>query len=670
MALLQSKFCVLDIETSFEQINGKPSVSWLSFGRIKMYSVNGDTEENFTFREWHELLFFMQNLQRKYYQYEIVCYCHNLAFEFDFLMKNISKPEKILSNSTRSIISGKLEDINILFKCSYKLSGYSLAKIGEMVKLPKLEAEYINIYPDEEIPEEYLIYNERDCDIVAKYMIDIELPKWKTLSKIPLTKTGKVRKKFYEFYSQTEDKNTCEWDLMPPDNCYNAIMEAFQGAITISNPLFTNIELCNIDSYDITSSYPYTMLAEQFPYTIKKSSDFSLSQLNKPFWIAKIKFINIRSKFTWQWLSISKIQEYCKISSKFFNGKLICTDYMTRTVTNIDYQSICETYDFDDIELIEFYEMEKYDYLPTSYIETIKHFGKFKHDLKEQIKVMETEEHTEQEMQDVKRDYMLAKNDYNSIYGMAVQKLIQSEYYVDENFIWQEREIPYRCNPKKHMKRNFLFGVYILAYSRRNLLRAIIKNCPITFVYADTDSIKYMKTEPFIDTNLKLRKEFLEIPSLADLGEFDFELTYKEFKVLGAKKYCYTKQGSDKVILTVAGLPKKEEYPIYSIDDFKPGVNFENCKLAKAYINNQAIVYMDWESHEIIEYIEDMKLADKFMEEHNIESNGGVVLYPTSYLLNITKEDKFIISEYQKSLHQFLKNNEHLRRFFKYGEEI
>ncbi len=679
MTTLQTAFAVLDIETSYESIDGKPAVSWLSFGRFKLYSIKNKILENYFFREWYELMFIFQKIKRKYYNYEVICYCHNLSFEFDFIIKNISKPTKILSNSTHGIISGKIEDCNILFKCSYKLSGYSLRKIGEMVKLPKLDAEYKNIYPTDEIPEIYKEYNERDCDIVAKYIIDIELKKYGTLSKIPLTKTGKVRHKFSEFYKLYEDDN-CEWDLLPNEDCYDAMMDAFQGAITISNPVFTNIELLNVDSYDITSSYPFTMFKEQFPYTIKKTNNLSKSQISKPFWIAKIKFINIRSKFAWQWLSISKIQEYDINSARFYNGKLISCEYMIRTVTNVDFQSISDTYYFDDFEIIEFYEMEKYDYLPQAYIDTLMYFAKIKHELKMKMKSYEKGDLklTEQEFHDLQRDYMLSKNDFNSIYGMAVQKLVQPEYTVDVNFLWIEKEVPYEYKKGKHMKRNFLYGIYILAYSRRNLLKAIIKNCPETFVYADTDSIKYIGGSEFVDTNERLQDEFLQHDYLKDLGVFDYEITYKEFKVLGAKKYCYTKEKTgDFVHLTVAGLPKKidantrEEIAyINSIEDFKAGTLFKDCKLAKAYINNQNITYVDWETTEVIEFTKDMTHTHKFIEDTGIITNGGVVLYPTSYLLDITKDDLFIISDYQKILPQFLRKYPHLRSYLKYGEKF
>ena len=185
------------------------------------------------------------------------------------------------------------------------LSSYSLAKIGEMVNLKKLDSDYRTIFPGDEITEEEWVYCERDNEIVAKYIVEIMLPEYGTLHNIPYTKTGRVRKKFKEFYDKYETNP--DWDLMPPENCYEALNKAFNGGITISNPLFTNIELFNVHSYDITSSYPFAMISELFPRKIKKiENDIPKKLDSKNHFIAKIRIKNVSSKFAWQWLSISK----------------------------------------------------------------------------------------------------------------------------------------------------------------------------------------------------------------------------------------------------------------------------------------------------------------------------------------------------------------------------
>ena len=663
MRILQTHFCVLDIETSTHYIDGKPVLTWLSFGVIRLYDLQFNVVESYSFREWIDLGFILKDIERKFYKYEIICYCHNLSFEYDFLMKNIGKPCNIISNSSRGIIAGKIEGYNFQFKCSYRLTGKSLAKLGEIVKLPKLEAEYINIFPHEKIPPEYLEYCERDCDVVAKYIIEQELPVYGTLRKIPFTKTGKVRRYLHEYYRKYEGKN-CEWDLMPDEDCFQALLDSFQGAITISNPMFTNIKLNNLNSYDIKSSYPYQMLLHDFPYDIKKSLSVDKSQIKENrFWIAKIRFKNIVSKHDWQWLSLNKINDFCKRSCIFFNGKLIDGEWIERTITNVDFELINKTYQYEDFEILEFYTVTKWGKIPLCYRDTILHFSNEKHRLGLIISDMEKHEISEfsEEYMEVKKEYMTAKENFNAIYGMTVQKLMQPEFWIDDNFIWQERDINYKQDKNKHMKRNFLFGIYILAYARKSLIDGILENCPHNFVYADTDSIKYLDDgKPFIDTNIPLSGMYAEIESVKELGKFECEGKIDEFKTLGAKKYCYTRH--EELHIVVAGLPKNERKLLTCVDDFKPNTNFENCKLGKAYMNSQNATYLDWETYELLDYGEISEEIRKFLDKHKIVSNGGIALYPTSYLLNMTNEDKFLINEYQRMIPHFIKKYPQYRR--------
>lgn len=648
-------FCVLDIETSttFKQVSEKnkygekvlknvPSNVWLSYGYFKVYNIFGETVDKLLFRYWKELELYLNTLSLKFKDYKLLCFVHNLGYEFDFLIKNISLPKTILSNTTHNTISSILrKHKNIEYRCTYLLSGYSLAKIGEMVGLKKLDSDYRTIYPGEKITKEEDEYCERDCDIVAKYILSL-LKEYKKLFNIPYTKTGRVRKVFNEFY---EKEINPQWDLMPPENCYQAMLKAFSGGVTTSNPLYTNIKLYNVHSYDIRSSYPYVMLKEKYPYTIEKCKEFTEADLLKPFWIAKIKVNYVKSKYLWQWVSISKIESNSD-DCVFFNGKLMHGIEIVKYFTNVDFEIFKKTYDYESIEVLEYYKMENYDYLPYPYIETIKLYGEKKDKLKE---LHLANKHDKE----IERDYMLSKNDFNSIYGMSVQKLIQSDYSVDKNFQWVEIEKEY-VQTKKHMKRNFLFGIYITAYARRNLINAIIENCPDTFVYCDTDSIKFIGENKFKDTNIPLHYPYCDISYLKKLGKFEYEGTYKEFKTLGAKKYCFLNDENE-IEMVVAGLPKNAG-KIKDMNEFSPGKIFENCKLGKKYFINGKCFDSENDGNGVLSNIEEYEIIE------NSDTIGGVALYPTSYELDITKIDNSIIYEYQKVY------NEQLHGYNKRGE--
>ena len=263
---------------------------------------------------------------------------------------------------------------------------------------------------------------------------------------------------------------------------------------------------------------------------------------------------------------------------------------------------------------------------------------------------------------------MQIKGDFNSIYGMCVQKLVQVEYGIDEFYNWKEKNTKYSIEGK-HIKRNFLFGVYVTAYARRNLINGIIKNCPNTLVYADTDSIKFIGKNVFINTNEPL-EQYKDVPYIYSLGPFDYECTYEKFVTYGAKKYAYTEDGI--VYLTVAGLPKfklEESMQIYygnkfiptdefrsDITHFKIGTLFDKCKLGKKYIteNNN----FDIDNNTLLMFNVDTTSLEclKYLADHKINTKGGVALYETSYQLDITTVDNEYLLSIRKDFDEWLHN--------------
>lgn len=658
-------FLTLDIETSTlterEEDKDVPKAVWLSYGYCNLYNYKGTREQANYFRTWDELRRILQYYSQKFLRTQLYCFVHNLGYEFDFLLKNISRPSKMLSNSTHRVISATLEDFpQIEFRCTLMLSMHSLRYLGEQLGFEKLDSDYRFILPSDEVTFNEKVYCVRDNDVCAKYVASL-IEEFGKLRDIPYTKTGRVRKTFYKYYAEHYKDHAPEWDKLPPENCYQAMLDAFAGGCVFSNPFFTGRVMQDVHSYDITSSYPFAMLSEQFPYTIEHKDEPTLADLDKPFWIAKLRFNNIYSRFPWQWLSISKMNDCDPISSRYFNGKLMWSAWIERTITNVDYELIKKTYSFDSVEIIEYYECEKYDYLPYPYIETIKIYAEKKAQLKAIVKKTER---SDPNWLKINAEYNLAKNDFNSIYGMSVQKLMQEEYTIDEYYQWHAKEKKYKWSDK-HMRRNFLYGIYITAYARKNLITAILANCPQTFVYCDTDSIKFIGEDKFIDTNKQLPEKYASIPSLSKLGRFDKDGDYTKFVTWGAKKYAYMEENDDNIYLTVAGLPHykagemKIEYHgkisdrLNSIEDFKPDIIFKNCKHGHKYITTEYSYDME-EEYEIKNLQGHSNHILDYLKEHKIQTRGGVVIYDVDYALDVTKSDRYWILEHDRRLKQWL----------------
>ena len=635
-------FYVLDIETGTANIdlgNDKdyiPCLTWLCYGYINKYSVEGKRVKSLFFRTWDELKTKLDAIEKEE-EKSVLCFVHNLSFEGDFLIKNVSPAEDFCSNSNHGFISLKLKDYKKTeFRCSYALSGVSLRELGKMVNLPKLEDDYYSYLPSDEIPEESKRYCKRDCDIVAKYVYKL-LDEYGSLIDIPYTKTGRVRKKLQQFYSKSENKDTL-WDINPDEDVYDLINDSFMGGITTSNPRYTGLELKKVHSYDISSSYPFVMLSEFFPYYMKKADCKTISELKEhSHFIARIAFDTINSKYEWGWVAASRFSRYDAepIKTRLWNGKVLSMNCGVITLNDVDLENFISCYTFEGYKILDCCVCDGSSKLPKCYIDTIKFYAGAKFRSKKRYKENPTYE-----------NYLtmcLAKQDFNSIYGMCVQKICPTKYEIDDFGIWKEIDLPYK-KTKKHQKRSFLFGTYITAYARRNLLKAITTNCECNFVYCDTDSIKFVGKNEFVDTN-GILKEYEDDEELYGLGRFEYEGYYQQFITFGAKKYAYKKNG--KTDFVVAGLPKGSGR---KMEQFKTGTLFEECKNAHIYINDK---------YDYIKYTEDgecettqelskdiVMLKNRYKEENGIKTEGGIAIYPVSYLLDMTEDDKQYLKSY------------------------
>ena len=166
MKTLGYYFLVLDIETStLTDENNSPIATWLAYGYCNLYNRNAENIRQCYFREWNTLKDFFNEMQRKFCTYKILCFVHNLGYEFDYLIKNLSRPKMMLTNSTHATISAILEEFEqIEFRCTFKLSGYSLEKIGKQLNFDKLDSDYRFILPSDSITEKEKEY----CELTKK----------------------------------------------------------------------------------------------------------------------------------------------------------------------------------------------------------------------------------------------------------------------------------------------------------------------------------------------------------------------------------------------------------------------------------------------------------------------------------------------------------------------
>mgnify|MGYP001771628545 FL=1 len=539
-----------------------------------MYIWQFAIEENVIIgRTWNDFLYFCKklydylNLKERY----IVVYVHNLSYEFQFICKWFNWVD-IFADSERKPIKATT-DSHFIFKCSYRLSGYSLEVLANNLKSHNIkkmvgDLDY-NLIRNSKTPisKEELKYCENDVLIVTSY-IDEQINEFGNIEKIPLTQTGKVRRYVRKQCFQNKEYQYFIKELTIEKPEYLMLKNAFMGGFTHCNAMYTNKICQNVTSYDFTSSYPTVLISEKYPMSKGKevyiTTESELLNLIKNYCVlVDLQFNNIQSSFMYeQIISYSKCRNVK--NPLINNGRIVQADTLTISCTDIDFLNIKDFYKWDNMKIGLCYIYKK-DYLPKEFIKTILHLYKSKTELKG-VDGKEVE-------------YLHSKELLNSLYGMCVTSIVHDTVsfngaeWTTENGNLDEELKNYNTD-----KNRFLFyhwGVWCTAYARNNLYTGI-KECTDDYIYSDTDSIKIFNADKhqkyFEEYNKwivqKLEKclNYHKIPldyispktikgESKTLGVWDFDGFYTMFKTLGAKRYIFQKD--DKISITVCGLSKK-----------------------------------------------------------------------------------------------------------------
>lgn len=539
-----------------------------------MYIWQFAIEENVIIgRTWNDFLYFCKklydylNLKERY----IVVYVHNLSYEFQFICRWFNWVY-IFADSERKPIKATT-DSHFIFKCSYRLSGYSLEVLANNLKSHNIkkmvgDLDY-NLIRNSKTPisKEELKYCENDVLIVTSY-IDEQINEFGNIEKIPLTQTGKVRRYVRKQCFQNKEYQYFIKELTIEKPEYLMLKNAFMGGFTHCNAMYTNKICHNVTSYDFTSSYPTVLISEKYPMSKGKevyiTKESELLNLIKNYCVlVDLQFNNIKSSFMYeQIISYSKCRNVK--NPLINNGRIVQADTLTISCTDVDFLNIRDFYEWDSMKIGLCYIYEK-NYLPKEFIKTILHLYKSKTELKG-VDGKEVE-------------YLHSKELLNSLYGMCVTSIVHDtvsfngDEWTTENGNLDEELKNYNTD-----KNRFLFyqwGVWCTAYARNNLYTGI-KECRDDYIYSDTDSIKIFNADKhqkyFEEYNKwivqKLEKclNYHKIPldyispktikgETKTLGIWDFDGFYTDFKTLGAKRYIFRKD--DKLSITVCGLSKK-----------------------------------------------------------------------------------------------------------------
>ena len=545
-------------------------------------------------------------------------YVHNLGYEFEFIRKRFEWSEVFAVRQRKPLYARTIDGVE--FRCSYLLSGYSLARLAGHVRCIEAEKKTGDLdyglirHSETPLTVEEWGYCFEDCRIVMAYITDL-INDEGHISLVPRTKTGYVRRTVRRATVGREAKDGIGYremlsrlTLEPPE--YLMLKQAFQGGFTHASAYHSNTVLERVGSFDIASSYPTVMICERFPmskgerHIVESDEDFEES-LELYCCVFEATFYDLKPRLHHEH-PLSSARCWALGGALKDNGRVVSADYAGTTITEVDFQIISEYYEFSEVEIGEMYRYRR-GYLPPEFVSCVLDLFESKTSLKG-VEGSEVE-------------YMQSKEQLNSCYGMCVTDPVRDVFGVDGTGDWKQPEKPdlvEMLDKYNKARERFLFyvwGVYVTAYSRRNLFSAI-SALGNDYVYSDTDSVKFLHPEEHMDffdqynewiverCGAALRENGLSgrAPSAITakgetkyLGVFENEGVYDRFKTLGAKRYLVERGGE--YVLTVAGLNKQvardyleERFGDRIFEGFSDGLYIPSGKTGK-----QTHTYLDYE---------------------------------------------------------------------------
>lgn len=302
---------------------------------------------------------------------------HNLSFEFVWLVNIFKRKgwhiDDLLARGVRKVISFKIRELNIIFRCTYALTNLSLEKSGEFYKCEHLkrvgDLDYnVARSPLTPLTEEELGYARADLEVMTDFL-EVFREAYGSIEKIPLTQTGEVRREINKVLTFFDHKKV--WDNIPPVHIYMALMCSFMGGIAHANYINAKKIIEEVASYDYASSYPFRLATgDHFPigswFTLDPEE---VDYFKKEYCILyHVRYKGVKSRFFNHYLPYSKCVD--KKGVRLDNGRIIKADEIELYLTDIDHEIATKAYDIDEIEIIDAWA-SRAGYLPKNFIEFI-----------------------------------------------------------------------------------------------------------------------------------------------------------------------------------------------------------------------------------------------------------------------------------------------------------
>lgn len=605
-----------DIETTLIK-KYRQSVLYHWQFQIKNTTVTG--------RDWQSFRKFYDKLNKNIAEgCFMVVFVHNLSYEFQFL-KSIIPVDEVFAMDKRKILyfrSGKLE-----FRCSYLLTNQSLSRFLKSMNVKDQKITGFDYskqrFPWTEMTQEEIHYCVNDVKGLTQALIKKMKLDNDNLYTIPRTSTGYSRR-----LSKQRLSKHIKWirRILPDLEVFRALRDEFRGGDTHAHRFNSNvlIKADQINSYDISSSYPAVMLSEDFPMKFYPAeSKYLIQYINYgKACLFYIVFQNIRLKdesFGDPYLSKAKCTNI--MDGVYDNGRILSASALRTCLNEIDFSIIYAEYDFDAYIIDQLWIADKKK-LPEEFRDLLKETYEQKTALKGTGKDYE---------------YMLMKALFNAFYGMMVQNPCKPDFVYDPEtgLITEDFEKTEEALIQEYQKTGWLpyqWGVWVTSYARLKLHKGIHCIPPEQFIYADTDSVKCIGDHA--SAFEKLNEEYLneELSALDAAGKrhyigiYEHDDEYKAFKTMGAKKYAYIDM-NDQLHITISGVNKKlGADELGSIENFREGFIFRKAGGTESIYNDVP------------------EPAEIMIQGHKLKITSNIAIMDSTYTLSLTEEYRRLLN--------------------------
>ena len=248
--------------------------------------------------------------------------------------------------------------------------------------------------------------------------------------------------------------------------------------------------------------------------------------------------------------------------------------------------------------------------------------------------------------------YNKLKNKLNALYGMCAQDPVKENILYNDG-AWDVDTTPRIKLLEKYNESAFLpyqWGVFCTAWARMRLFEGIKIAGPYNFVYADTDSVKFVNDADFSKFNRRAIRWSKQSGAVGEdpkgnihyMGVFEQEHDYFRFRTWGAKKYAYQYEKDGKTEATISGVVKAAEFDEKGeCTKLSGGMELDKHGGLEAFKED----FVFREAGGLAPIYNDDNYGTYTIDGHEIEITSNICLVPSTYTVSLGKDYKQLLTD-------------------------